>query len=126
MNGNNARPYSRQRIIAISFVAAVAACIALIFGFNRAALGIAAALPVGILNHSLMVRASRKSEDLAPSQGQLMVFSWSMVRMGISIAALLASISMGPEFIIGVLTGLLCEMVTHISDTVKLLVRTRR
>lgn len=119
-------PYAKSRILTITVVAAVMAAVALLVGFPRAALGVAAGWPVGIFNHYLMVRAARKVEGDSPARAQLGLFKWSLARMGISVAALLASVPMGPEFIIGVLVGLTSEMFTQLGDVARMIARSRR
>ena len=103
----------------MALVAAVAAGIALAAGFPKAALGVAAGLPVGIVNYYLMYTAMKRSAAAGQGIGGGLL-GRSFLRMVISLAALLLAARLGPEFLIGVLVGLVAEMFTYIGDAVRL------
>lgn len=130
MNGDHLT-YGKQRVVIIVVIAVALAGVAWAIGFPMAASGIIVALPVALLNHLLMVRAWKRSQPIdeeqqeadrtISAQMQMQLFGWSFARMLISCAVLLISIRMGTEFVIGMLAGLLCEMVTYIGDTVRMI-----
>ena len=111
--------YTAGRLGAMALAAAIAAGIALAAGFPRAALGAVAGLPVAIVNYYLMYAAVKRSASAGQGIGGGLL-GRSFLRMVISMAALLLAARLGPEFLIGVLVGLVAEVVTYIGDAVRL------
>lgn len=105
--------------------AAIAAGFSFGLGFPMAALGAIAGLPVGIANYYLIYSAVKRSAATGEKGIGTGVLSRSFLRMVISLAALLAAARFGPEFLIGVLIGLIAEMVTYVGDVARFLFNRR-
>lgn len=123
--------YSRQRVLWILVVAGAAAVIAFAIGRPAAGWGVLAATPVGIFNYYIMYSAVRAGDDdvsnpEARQQAQIRLLKRSMLRLGISGVALLAAIRFGPEALIGVLVGIVAEMMTYMGEAVRFLVPKKR
>lgn len=125
--GNAAAPgsYTIGRIGMMAATAAIAAGIGFALGFPMAALGAIAGLPVGIINYALMYSAVKRTAATGEKGIGTGVLNRSFLRMVISMVALLLAARLGPEFLIGVLIGLIAEMVTYIGDVARFLFNRR-
>lgn len=108
------------RIVSIAGVSIAAAALAFGLGFDRAALGALAGAPVAMLNFYLSYSASpQDGENGAPSP--ITLYLRSLMRMAISMIALLVALRFGPEFLIGALAGILSETATYTGDALRLM-----
>lgn len=110
---------SLDRRIILIVLGAVLALIAYFVGFPMTALGVLAGLPVGLLNYQ-MVFAVRQQWTQA-EQGQAgeqasALAQRMMLRLVISGAALFFASQLGAEFLIGVLIGVVIEMLSYMQD----------
>lgn len=115
--------YTSRRMRSIFIVACVQAAIAFGLGYDRAALGAMAGSLVGLLNYYLIYSAAHKQDGADRSQMQVRLLLRSLSRMGISMLALLVALRFGPEFVIGVLAGVLSETATYMGDAVLLMLK---
>jgi len=99
---------TRLRIILVLAIAVAA--IAYILGFKELALGVLAATPLASLNYWMMWDTiQRKTEDKA-------LMGRSLIRMILSIVALLLAVQVGIQFLLGVMLGLVLHVFTYIHD----------
>jgi len=118
--------YTSRRMRSILIVAGVEAAIAFGLGFDRAALGVLAGSLVGLLNYYLIYSAAHSQDGADRSQMQVRLLLRSLSRMGISMLALLVALRFGPEFLLGVLAGVLAETATYMGDAVLLMLKRGR
>lgn len=113
-----------KKLLAIGGVGLAAAAIAFGLGFDRAAAGAIAGSLVGMFNcYLLHAAASQKSEGDQPKALAVNLFLRSLMRMGISMIALLVALRFGVEFLIGALAGILSETATYTGDAVRLMLK---
>lgn len=108
----------------MGIIAAAMAGAAYALGFRGAAAGIAAGVPVGVFNYWLLaevVYAPR--EKYSPTKAQAIMMRRALIRMGIDLAALMAAVWFGVEFLIGVAIGLSSSMFAYLHDCVRILAR---
>lgn len=102
----------RDRVWSLLAIGAVAALAAALMGYGAAARGVLAGTPVGVLNHGLTRLAAARWHG--PSAGAA---AWMMgasaLRLVVAGAALVWAAMRGPEFLIGVLVGLLVDVLDH-------------
>lgn len=102
----------RDRVWSLVAIGATAALIAALLGHGAAARGVLAGTPVGVLNHGLTRLAAARWRG--PSAGAA---AWMMgasaLRLVVAGAALVWAATRGPEFLIGVLVGLLVDVLDH-------------
>ena len=95
-------------------------------GHPLAAAGVLAGMPVGMLNYWLILAAVRRSRELPPAEANRMVLRRTLGRMALAGAALLLAVRGGPEFLLGVLGGLILEVLTYLGEATRLAGRPRR
>ncbi|MHB1125884.1 MAG: ATP synthase subunit I [Bacillota bacterium] len=95
------------------------------FGSRSLALGILSGTPVGVFNYWMVASAvGGHTED--PRRAQNRFMGRALLRMGISMVALLMAAFVGPDFMIGVLIALILQMLTYFWDISKIIKRKER
>lgn len=126
-----------QRFLLIALFGLLLSAIAWIVDFPVAALGVLAGVPVSLLNHWLMRHGMQQAqltqrareeagEEVSAGAAQFEVLKWSLLRLVVSIVALLAANKVGPEFMVGALAGLLAEMFTYVGDAFQMFAGLKR
>lgn len=87
-----------------------------------AAAGVLAGMPVGLLNYQMMFAVRRRlaEGDGDTSQQASALMQRTMLRLLLSAGALLLASTLGPEFLIGVLVGVVLEVLSYFGDAMKL------
>lgn len=111
------------RLISIAGVSVAAAALAFGLGYDRAALGALAGAPIGMLNFYLTFSASLQGGEGERAPSPVNIYLRSLMRMAISMIALLVALRFGPEFLIGALAGILSETATYTGDAVRLMLK---
>lgn len=103
-------------------LALAASALAYVIGFPLAALGVLAGTPVGLVNFQLMnsVRQRMGSDESGESYG-LLVMQRTLFRLLLSAGAIFAAALVGMEFVVGVLVGVVLEVLTYLGDALKML-----
>lgn len=121
MNPTATQLYNPQRIVWIAMTAVIASGAAYLAGFPKASIGVLCGAPVGMLNFYLMYTASKKqTEKAVKGQIDMGLMQRSLMRIVISMGALLLALRFGPEFLIGTLVGVVAEMITYMGDAARL------
>lgn len=100
-----------------------AALLAYLAGLPGVAWGALATLPVSLFNYYMIFSAAHSNDESRKVQGKLL--KRSLLRMAISMAALLIGFKFGVEVMMGVLMALVAEMMTYMGDTVRLILSMR-
>lgn len=108
----------RLTLLALGGVSALAAYV---IGFPRAAAGVLAGMPVGLINYQMMFSVrERFGEAGSTSELASALMQRTMLRLLLSAGALLLASTLGPEFLIGVLVGVVLEVLSYFGDAFKL------
>ncbi|HBT46373.1 MAG TPA: hypothetical protein DEA73_00605 [Peptococcaceae bacterium] len=78
--------------------------------------GVLAALPVSLGLYLWLLRSVRGAEGLTPGEAQRVFMRRALIRMGLFWAVLLVSAAGGPAFLLGVLSGLLLQMLSYLVE----------
>lgn len=113
----------KGRLVSIGGVAVATAALAFGLGYDRAALGALAGGLVGMLNFYLTFRTATESGEGGRPQSAVNIYLRSLMRMAISMIALLVALRFGAEFLIGALAGILSETATYTGDAVRLIMK---
>lgn len=113
--------YTVNRIWAMAAIAAVAAAAAVAAGFPVFAAGVAAGLPVGIVNYVMTQRLRQQLDRDGGREIGTLIAQRTTLRMVLSVCALLLASRLGPDFLVGVLVGLVLEVFTYLKDAARLL-----
>lgn len=111
--------YTLNRIWTIVAMAVVAALAALAVGYPMAAAGVAAGLPVGIINYLMMYRVRQRLGQDGGKNDAALIAQRSMLRLLLSAGALLLAARLGPAFLIGALIGVVLEVFSYFADAVR-------
>ncbi|MBI2914330.1 MAG: hypothetical protein HYY08_00240 [Firmicutes bacterium] len=90
-------------------------------GLSGVSRGLLVGMPVGLFNHFLISAGFRKGLGLSPRKAVNVIFARSLLRMAISAGVLVASATVGVDFMLGALAGLLLEMFTQAASSLRLL-----
>lgn len=111
--------YTRSRIWTLVALAAVAAAAALVLGFPMAAAGVTAGLPVAIVNY-LMMFSVRQQMGAGGKFAAGPMVQRSMLRLLLAAGAIMLASLVGPEFMIGVLVGVVTEVFSYFKDAMRM------
>ncbi|MGI6551805.1 MAG: hypothetical protein GX779_03505 [Clostridia bacterium] len=111
---------ARKRIKKILFGAGCGSGILLAFGLTKAALGVWLGAAVGIFNYRLVVKVILDQSLDPETKKQKRFMKRYLLRLLFSAVVLGAAIFIGADFLLGVLFGLLLEMLTYTLDAGKL------
>ncbi|MGI9952102.1 hypothetical protein V3F56_07035 [Moorellaceae bacterium AZ2] len=78
--------------------------------------GVVAALPVSLGFYMWLVRSVEGAEGLTPGEAQNVFLRRALIRMGLFLALLLLAAVGGPSFLLGVLSGLLLQMLSYLVE----------
>lgn len=106
---------TNRRLAVIFGTLVVAAAVALVAGYGMTAAGIAAGAPLALFNYYAMQRAVRKAEQLPIAAGTRRILLVSFGRTLLGMAALLAALPAGVEFLMGVLLALVSESLGYMA-----------
>lgn len=109
--------YKDTRLKYILALALISTAISQFFGFTQLALGILVGSPVGIFNYWLMWDALKKVNK----ESNKIFLGRSLMRMIISLLALILAMKVGTEFILGVMIGLFLHLLTYFNDVANIL-----
>lgn len=113
--------YTLNRVWTLAALAALAAALALVLGFPMAAAGVAAGLPVGIVNYLMMFSVRRQMAAAGTGKADAgPLVQRSMLRLLLSATALLLASLLGPEFLIGALIGIVTEIFSYFKDAIQM------
>jgi hypothetical protein len=110
--------YSLRRLSHMCTWAAVAVLVACLLGFREAAWGIVAGTPVGLFNYLLSYFGLQKALSTRAEKVSLLLVGSTIFRLLIDMAVLVLAVKVGVQFVLGVLLGLLMELVTHYVDII--------
>ena len=111
--------YRDKKLKLILIMAIITASLTYILGFKGLAAGVLAATPVGIFNYWMMWDAVQR--ELAKKEANKVLLGRSLMRMVISIAALIVAVQVGIDFLFGVMLGLFLHLVTYAFDVLNIL-----
>lgn len=116
---------SLDRRVTLIVLGAVCAIIAYFVGFPMTATGVLAGLPVGLINFQMLhsLRQRLAEADGTTTEQASALAQRTMLRLLLSVGALLLASSLGPEFLIGVLIGVVLEVLSYFGDAMKLFFR---
>lgn len=112
-------PYTPQRLVLMTTLAAVLAPLAYLLGFMDAAVGIVAGTPVAMLNFRMTWLGLTASNRISGPKSAGVLWQCSLLRLLLDVLCLTAAAFISAEFVLGVLTGLLLELMTYYVDAVK-------
>lgn len=108
----------RWTLIALGAVSAVAAYV---IGFPMAAAGVMAGMPVGLINYQMMFTVRQRLADGSSASEQAgALMQRTMLRLLLSAGALLLASLLGPEFVVGVLVGVVLEVLSYFGDAMRM------
>jgi hypothetical protein len=107
-----------KMMLLISLLIIIVALVLRLFEF---AYGVIAATPVSIFNYWIMFDALKKGEKMPLKASNKMFIGRYIIRMAISLVALILAVQIGIYFVFGVLTGLLLHLFTYSTDIWKIL-----
>ncbi len=110
-----------KRLRAMLLIAVIITAITLALRLNEVAYGVLAATPVGIFNYWIIYDALKKGESISNASANKMFIGRFILRMAISLAALVLAMQVGIYFIFGVLLGLFLHLFTYSLDVWKIL-----
>lgn len=96
---------------------------AFFFGQRQAALGLAVGTPLGVLNYLLVQGSIRPRPHLSPRKAQNVFMGRALLRLLISLAAMVLALPFGIPFFLGITGGLILHMLTYFYDLILLLCR---
>ena len=113
--------YTLNRVWTLAALAALAAALAPVLGSRTAAAGVAAGLPVGIVNYLVMCSVRRQMAAAGTGKADAgPLVQRSMMRLLLSATALLLASLLGPEFLIGALIGIVTEIFSYFKDAIQI------
>ncbi|MDN5347028.1 MAG: hypothetical protein PWP65_592 [Clostridia bacterium] len=86
-------------------------------------LGVLVALPVSLLMYRWMAATLVKVEKLPPRRAHNILLGRALLRMFLFFPILAAAALPGPAFLLGVLSGLVLQMLSHFTEAVWLVVK---
>lgn len=104
------------RLRVILFIGIGCAALAFVVGLRGAAAGILAGLPVSLVNHFLVFTAMRGLGDPQDPRAGYRLMQRMLLRLVLAVVMLLAAAPLGLEVLLGVLTGLLAEVLVYFGD----------
>lgn len=78
--------------------------------------GVLVALPVSLGLYLWLLRSVKGAEGLTPGEAQKVFMRRAFIRMGLCWAVLLLSAGGGPAFLLGVLSGLVLQMLSYLVE----------
>ncbi|MEW6624185.1 MAG: ATP synthase subunit I [Bacillota bacterium] len=115
-----------KRVWWIAGIGLASAIVALITGYTQLALGITTGTAVGIFNYWLMTDALKKGKEMENKQANRLFLMRYLLRMVISVAALVAAMQVGVQFVLGALAGLFLHLATYFGDVIKIMRYTKQ
>jgi hypothetical protein len=112
--------YAPARWALVLILATIAAFLASLLGGKPAAWGVVAGAPVGWLNYLVTCVGLQNAAATKAAAGVWPLLAAVMFRKVTGIVALLLAATQGAEFLLGVLAGLLFELVAHCVDPLRL------
>ncbi|MBO8142652.1 MAG: ATP synthase subunit I [Firmicutes bacterium] len=109
----------RSRLRAMAVAGLVVAVAALAAGFPKAALGVLAGMPVGAVNYWLTSSSLGRGQGALDPRASARLMQRNLLRQALAVAALVAAAPMGIEFLLGVLAGVVTEMLTYFWDAAR-------
>ncbi|HHX50402.1 MAG TPA: hypothetical protein GX711_03060 [Clostridia bacterium] len=113
---------ARKRIKKILFGAGFSSAILLACGFTEAAFGVWLGAAVGIFNYRLVVKVVLDQSLDPETKKQNRFMKRYLLRLLFSAVVLGTAVFIGTDFLLGVLLGLLLEMLTYILEAFKLFI----
>ncbi len=110
-----------QRFRFIIILGLIISAVLSIVGLREMALGTLTGTAFGILNYWLMFDAIKKGKELSSKEANKLFMVRYLLRMVISVAALLLGMQVGVYFVLGVLVGLFLHLITYFSEVCKLM-----
>ncbi len=121
MNHNTIPFHRDRRLKFIIILAVVVSSLTYILGMKELAVGVLVGTPLGIFNYWMMWDAVQKGQNLANKEANRMFFGRSLVRMVLSIIALILALQVGVYFLLGVMVGLFLHLSTYSADVLNIL-----
>lgn len=111
--------FKDKKLKIILMLAAIISLLTYILGLKEVAAGVLAAAPVGIFNYWMMWDAVQR--ELTNKEANKVLLGRSLMRMVISILALIAAVQVGIQFLFGVMLGLFLHLFTYTFDIINIL-----
>lgn len=108
-----------KKLKIIVILAIIISFLTYILGLKGVAAGVLAATPAGIFNYWMMWDAVQR--ELAKKEANKVLLGRSLMRMVISIAALIVAVQVGIQFLFGVMLGLFLHLFTYAFDVLNVL-----
>lgn len=109
-----------RRLILIA-LGALSAIAAYVVGYPTTAAGVVAGMPIGLINYQMMFTVRQRlveGNNAAEQAGALM--QRTMLRLLLSAGSLLLASLVSPEFLVGVLVGVVLEVLSYFGDAMRM------
>ncbi|KUO51291.1 MAG: hypothetical protein APF76_17590 [Desulfitibacter sp. BRH_c19] len=119
---NKTIPFHKDRRLKfIIILAVIVSSLIYLFGMNELAVGVLVGTPLGVFNYWMMWDAVQKGQTLENKEANKMFFGRSLIRLVLSIIALILALQVGVYFLLGVMIGLFLHLSTYSIDVLNIL-----